>query len=212
MIHKIVNMVLASRRWLWIVIFANIIGFFFGIWFYWYQLSITPFWLWVFVADCPIYIALATVVLVGHERKWNMPSWFPLIVTVGLFKYAIWTFYALAVYYKYFFFEIAKIWSYTFGPAHVLMFLEGFLIFKLIKEFKWWHIPIAAGWFWLNDFVDYWIGTYPLVPAGHVFELRNLMILMSIVIPILLYVWRNHLSEWLSHRESTSKPTNPSTE
>jgi uncharacterized membrane protein YpjA len=212
MIPKIVNGVLLSKRWFYFVILANIVGFLFGIWFYWYQLTITPSWLWLFVIDCPLYIALATVVLVGHERGWKIPGWFSLIVTVGLFKYAIWTFYALSVYYKYFFFEIAKIWSYTFGPAHVLMFLEGFLIFKLIKEIKPWYIPIVAGWFWLNDFADYWIGTYPIVPDGHILELRNLMLVLSIAIPILLYVWRNSLSEWLKHRESVSKSMNQNTE
>ena len=212
MIPKIVNTVLASRKWLWFVILANLVGFASGILFYWYQLSITPSLLWLFVIDCPLYILLATVVLVGQDRKWNIPSWFTFVVTVGLFKYAIWTFYALSVYYKYFFFEIARIWSFLYGPAHILMFLEAFLIFKLIKEFKWWHIPVAAGWFLVNDFIDYWIGTYPIVPTGHVFELRNLMILMSIVIPILLYVWRDRLGEWLKHKESTSKPTNLSME
>ena len=209
MIPKLVNTVLASRKWLWFVILANIVGFASGMLFYWYQLSITPSLLWLFVIDCPLYTLLATVVLVGQDRKWNIPSWFTFVVTVGLFKYAIWTFYALSVYYKYFFFEIAAIWNYTFGPVHVFMFLEAFLIFKLIKKFKWWHIPIAAGWFWVNDFVDYWIGTYPIVPVGHVMELRNLMLVLSIAIPILLYVWRDRLGEWLKHKESTSKPTNP---
>ncbi|MBI2041243.1 MAG: DUF1405 domain-containing protein [DPANN group archaeon] len=197
MLPKLVNSVLASRRWLWLVILANIAGFFFGIWFYWQQLSITPSLLWLFVIDCPLYVLLASVVLVGHDKKWNVPSWFTFVVTVGLFKYAIWTFYALLVYWKYFFFDLAPIWNYTYAPAHVFMFLEGFLIFKLVKEFKWQYIAIAAAWFWLNDFIDYWLGTYPIVPAGHVFELRNLMIAASIAVPVLIYAWRNHLKAYM---------------
>ena len=209
MIPKLVNTILASRKWLWFVILANLAGFAFGIWFYWYQLSITPSLLWLFVIDCPLYALLASFVLIARERNIVIPSWFTFVVTVGLFKYATWVFYALSVYWKYFFLEIAAVWNYTYGPVHILMFLEAFLIFKLIREFKWWHIPIAAGWFWFNDFVDYWVGTYPIVPAGHVFELRNLMIVVSLAIPILLYVWRDRVGEWLKHRESTSKSTNP---
>ena len=201
MISKLVKSVLASRRWLWFVILANLVGFISGLMFYAYQLSITPKYLWLFVIDCPLYAFLAIFVLLGRDRKWNVPDWFVFIVTAGLFKYAIWTFYALSVYWKYFFFELAPVWNYTYAPAHILMFVEGFLIFSLVKRFKKSYILIAAGWFWLNDFIDYWLGTYPLIPAGHVLELRNLMIAVSIVIPVLVYIWRKHLKKWLDGRQ-----------
>ena len=147
-----------------ILVIINIVGFFFGMYYYWYQLSITPWFLWIFVIDCPLYALLFAVVLT-MRLKGKTSNLLNTVTSIGLVKYGLWTGIVVVLFWNYYFSTAAIIYSMIF-PLHIGMILEGLLLIPKTRVAIF-YLPLVTSWFLINDFMDYIVGTVPLIPPGY---------------------------------------------
>jgi len=153
-------------RLVWPIVGINLVGTLFGIWFYAFQLSITPLPAWPFVPDSPLATLLMalslTVWRLGDDRTlaWIHPAAF-----VGCLKLGAWTPFVLL----WFPVEypagslaalgpVGALWEYgLYGflvVSHLAMVVQAFLVVRYAR-FTAGGIGIAALWYGLNDVVDY---------------------------------------------------------
>jgi len=179
---------LDDKNFLVLLILANTIGFIFGIYYYWYQLIETPFYLWIFVIDSPLPVLLYAIVCFLICFNKNLPRVLVYLTIVGLIKYGIWTILAVILNFNYFF-KINPILYSVIAITHFGMILEGLsLIPRLhikIKDFF-----MILSFFILNDFFDYFFGTLPPVPFTYVMVLEFASVIMSISLPVLVISYK----------------------
>ncbi len=160
-----------------ILILANLFGFGIGMLFYWQQmLSVNPVF-WIFIPDCPLYVALAALFYLG----WVKNDLLRTITAIGLVKYALWTEFAL-FYYSGYFLTVPFGWLLVF--EHIGMGLQ-FLVFSRAFDKRW--IAVSIGWFLLNDFVDYFFGMHPFLPSSNLRVISALTVASSVVLPFAAY-------------------------
>jgi len=153
-----------NRRWLlWLAVLVNLAGFAYGIYYYWWQLAATPWYLLPFVPDCPLYAGMAALCLVIYAAG-RRPAWLFFLTSVGLVKYGIWTV------------TVIVLGSYAFlaGPmattylglaaTHVLLALEVLLFLPLVRRVGLREVALALGVMFLWDYSDYFWGTHPGMP------------------------------------------------
>jgi len=181
-----------NRALLWSLILVNVVGFVFGIYYYWSQLGHTPKLFWLFVIDCPLYVLLFAFVLGAWYVKKRVPAWFELLVTVGLIKYGVWTAIVIPLFHKEFF-DVAPIMYPILFFAHVGMAIESGMFFKKLKV----SLPATIGvavWFLANDYLDYFIGILPTLPADtYNGYLLTYSVIGSLIMPILLLKYQKQL-------------------
>jgi uncharacterized membrane protein YpjA len=152
--RRIIEKVNADRRLLFIVLLINLAGTLFGLYYYWEQLGMTPWYLWLTVPDCPLYtlfmaIALA-LILIG--RPWTT---FNAITAVGTTMYGAWTVIVL-LWFGEVFFTPGSV-----GPtmerlvSHGAMAFEGVLLLPYLTKAKLLSWTITALWFIVLDSIDY---------------------------------------------------------
>ncbi len=141
-----------------------------GYMYYQDQLAATPFYLWIFVPDCPFYVLLFLLSFSGLVKS----ETFNFVVSIGLVKYALWTMFVLLFYSGTFFSPAYASQSYFLFFAHIGMALQCLLLLPKKVDIR--MLGIALAWFLLNDFMDYFIGVYPYLPQGAE-QLRVVMLL-----------------------------------
>lgn len=168
-----------------ILVFVNIMGTIFGIYYYLNQFLSTPFYLWLFVPDCPLYTFLFSVSLVMLLRTKKLNEDFHFLVNAGLIKYGIWTMLVITLYSREFFAVGAFMYASLF-ILHAGMAGEA-LLFPRLKISR--RVLLGAtAWFLLNDLADWTIGTLPWLPAGYfdsviiVYSLAS-----SLLLPLFFY-------------------------
>jgi uncharacterized membrane protein YpjA len=164
-----------------ILIFLNTLAVFVGYIFYYEQFLQTPWYLYIFVPDCPLYVLLAIPIILGLKNET-----YRFLVSTGLLKYGIWTIFVFFVYSSYYFSDEVKIVTILFIFGHLGMILQGlaFLPYKNVKKSM---VLIAIAWFILNDFIDYYIGTRPFLPQNDVTLPVAEAIISTILIPLFLF-------------------------
>jgi len=179
-----------------LIVAVNIIGMLYGYYYYYNQLASSPFWLWVFIPDCPFYVMLFTAALLlalfGFENEL-----LNYIAAVGMMKYGVWTLLALLVFYDYFFSGSLWFLSSVLFILHIGMFAEGpLLIYRKVKRRD---FVIGLVWFLINDYFDYFytytnllgeftVGTHPILPSGErVFLMMVLTFALTFVMSIGAY-------------------------
>lgn len=177
---------LTSRKWLASLFAVNLVGFMIGLSYYTYQLSVTPGWLWVFVIDCPLYVLLFGIICLRRLKNLEIPSWLHYLTSVGLIKYGFWTGLVIWLHFDYFFGFAPLVYALLF-PLHIGMILEGIALIPWIKNNPW-HIPPVLGWFLLNDWLDYFQGTLPLIPETHHTFLMWESILATLILTGAIYL------------------------
>ncbi len=160
---------LDSGKWLVSLFLINLAGFLFGIYYYSYQLSITPFWAWIFIIDCPLYVLLFSALCLMKLKSRAVPGWLLFITSVGLVKYGLWTGLVIWLYSGHFFAVSPVLYSLLF-PLHIGMILEGLVLLPHLRAKAAQTVPVLF-WFLLNDFLDYFAGTLPLIPETFVTSL-----------------------------------------
>ncbi|NPA90045.1 MAG: DUF1405 domain-containing protein [Chloroflexi bacterium] len=143
------------------IIVANALGFVLGI-IYWYggQLAQTPWYLWPFVPDCPLFafLFIPAYLLVLWGRG-NNP--YNLLVAFGLIKYGVWT---NVAWYAYWAVGHPVEWmGVAMCLTHLGMILEGVYLLRYVRPRSSW-ISLTWAWFVLSDVSDYVWGTYPRMP------------------------------------------------
>ncbi|MBI5229059.1 DUF1405 domain-containing protein [Candidatus Micrarchaeota archaeon] len=145
------------------LILVNVIAFFYGIYYYWGQLQRTPFYLWLFVIDCPLYAILFALVLALMllGLKNNLLTF---ITSVGAFKYGVWTMFVILFYGELFLSPVNFPTYSLLFIAHFGLTLEGLFLMGEVsgeKGFLKKLVLVSVAWFLLNDFLDYGVGVYP---------------------------------------------------
>ncbi len=171
---------LSNRRWLAALFATNVLGFIYGIYYYWHQLSITPMYLWIFVIDSPLPVLLFAVICAMIYLKKSSPQWLILFSFFGLIKYGIWTDIVIYLFRDYFFSVNPLIYGLNFH-LHFGMVLEGLLLLQLLKP-KLKDILFVGGFYLLNDYLDYFYGTVTLIPDGY----RTFLMVESFAMTLIL--------------------------
>jgi uncharacterized membrane protein YpjA len=193
-----------------LILLIDLVGIFYGYYYYEDQLGSTPLYLWLFVPDCPFYLMLFTIALVlavfGFENKL-----FSYIAVVGIMKYGIWTLAALLVFGDYFFSAPFFIMSLTLFILHIGMAIEGPLL--LPKKLGRLDLGVCILWFLINDYFDYFygyldnagryvLGTHPILPsADRLPVMMVLTFMLSVVLSFLVYRWSLATVRWPARKE-----------
>jgi uncharacterized membrane protein YpjA len=168
-----VDLVYKDRRILALIILINIAGSAFGLYYYWDQLMMTPWYYWIFVPDCPLYtffmvFALAFIAL---GKKYDT---FNVITAVGLAMYGAWTMLVLIYFREMYFAPENALMSAGLWISHLGMALESIFLFPYIRKAGTISWLIAGAWFLIHDFFDYFV---PFTYAGAVMRLHPLAIM-----------------------------------
>jgi len=192
------------------IVLINLIGMFYGYYYYYEQLSASPASLWLFIPDCPLYVMLFTIALLltlfGFEYK--LLSY---IAAVGMMKYGVWTLTALLLFSDYFFSRYLWLLSSILFILHIGMFSEGPLLIP--KKLGRAHLAAGLFWFLANDYFDYFyrylnvwgeyvLGTHPILPsADRIPVMMVLTFALSILMSLLAY-WLSSMNiSWPARRE-----------
>lgn len=168
----------------YIAISLNALAIFIGAYVYADQFAMHPLYLAIFVPDCPLYVFLTLLIVFGLVKN-DLVSF---IVSIGMVKYGLWTVFVLLFHSSYYFAPDIFNMSVILVLGHIGMALEGLAILPR-KRLGALALVLAVGWFLLNDFSDYFLGTVPLIPPGGMDAVRNLTIASSIMLPLLLFAF-----------------------
>lgn len=154
LLRKIIDGINADRRLLIIILLINVAGSLFGLYYYWDQLMMTPWYLWLAVPDCPLYTFFMIFVLLLVIR--GKPSdTLNAITAVGLSMYGAWTTIVLLYFSEIYFSPGNALMSSALWISHAGMGLEGFLLLPYLARVKPIAWAITAAWFLVLDSVDY---------------------------------------------------------
>ncbi|MFT4889980.1 MAG: putative membrane protein YpjA [Halobacteriales archaeon] len=160
-------------RLAWVVVAINLIGTVFGFWYYGFhplplsdplivdQFAIEPVVMWPLVPDSPaatLFVALAIAAWKLDVRA----EWLGALAFFGCLKLGAWTPYVLLAFGDSFSYLHVAMYNFLFW-SHLAMVLEGFVLYRLY-DFPVRAVAVAAGWYLLNDVVDYFV---PIVGDPH---------------------------------------------
>jgi uncharacterized membrane protein YpjA len=169
----VVDLVYGHKALLALVVIINVIGSLFGLYYYWDQLMMTPWYYWLFVPDCPLYslFMVFALIFIAMGKRFDT---FNVITTVGLAMYGAWTMFTLIFFREVFFAPENALMSIVLWASHLGLALESVLLLPYIKKAGIVSWTLAGAWFLAQDFFDYFIRfTY----AGHVMRLHPLAIM-----------------------------------
>jgi uncharacterized membrane protein YpjA len=160
-------------RLAWVIVAVNVAGTAFGFYYYQFQFSITDPVMWPLVPDSPV----ATLFIAASLAAWKLDRHSEVLAGLAFFgciKLGAWTpFVLLAFPAEYPVGSLAALGTfgfvYEYGlyvflvTSHLAMVLEAFLIHRY-AEFRVGAVAVAAGWYALNDLVDYFV---PVVGQPH---------------------------------------------
>jgi uncharacterized membrane protein YpjA len=166
-----------------LAVFLNVSAVFVGGYFYLDQLSQTPLHLLAFVPDCPFYVFLALLIILGIIRN----EIFSFIVSVGMVKYGLWTVFVLLFHLDVYSQPLYFWTTIIFILGHLGMAAEGLAL--LPKKPARLALILSLAWLLLNDVSDYLWGTVPSLPPGGLEMVRNLTFASSIILPLVLFLF-----------------------
>ena len=143
------------KKIIYAIILANLLGAAYGVYYYSPQLASTPNWLWLFVADSPISVALAaaffTLALAGKKNELLTQ-----LAAIANIKYSAWTVFVLLYYADYFFSPANAVLYAIMFATHAAMVVQGAFIASFARATKI-TTAIALAWFLTNDVFDYFL-------------------------------------------------------
>src|SRR3989344_1801184 len=187
---EIAKKIFSSRKFVLLLLIINIIGFFYGLYYYQVQLEETNPLLWVFTLDSPLPVLLFAAICFLILRKKEPPQLLIIFTIIGLIKYGFWTDLALLLEWNYFFGFSPLITSMNI-PLHAGMILEGIVLMTLLKKEKIIrNLSIAAAFFLINDYLDYFFGTVTSIPNTYKSVLVYEAFLSTVVMIAAMYAYK----------------------
>ena len=186
-----------------IFLFLCIVSFYFG--YVTYEGVFADFepGLWLFIPDCPLYVALLLLIVLFDIKN----DFFRFFTGVGLMKYGLWTLMIFALYPGLYFSQLYLLQTLVLIAGHILMAASAFVIVP--KKLSSNVMVFVLAWFLLNDFVDYWIGTMPIFPhaqLGIVIPASIGLSIFSVFVLIALRDWHDlGIIEWVRLQLGVSK-------
>jgi uncharacterized membrane protein YpjA len=158
---------------------------------------------WLFIPDCPLYVALLLLVVFFDIKN----DGFRFLVGAGLVKYGIWTLMIFALYPDNYFSAQYAAQTTLLIIGHALMVFSSLIIVPKKVDAR--LLLLVVCWFLLNDFMDYWAGTMPRFPEGHLDIVVPATIALSALSVFMLYEVKHLRSlgimEWLRIQLGVSK-------
>ncbi len=169
-------------RYLLMLALLNFIGFLTLPVYYGQQISVTNPLLWLFVPDCQLSALFFSVsILMIYLRKGK--EWFIQLGLASSLKYGLWTLIVM-LYRIDFYFNGLDYWIIII--AHLFLMIQP-LIF--IKRFKLSKQSITAFTFlFINDLIDYTLGTHPPLPTDFVKAMSLITPLTTMITLSLSYI------------------------
>ncbi len=186
-------MKLMDKKVLMSLMIINLLGSIYG--FYWYQeqLAVTPWYLWIFTPDCPLFALFFVFVLMGFllNKRSNILE---TLTWMGLIKYGIWTIFVISL----FFYAVFKQSLQVSGQflveetalliSHIGMFIEGCILTRYLKLTRI-NVLITGIWFLLSDVLDYGVEVYPWLPyQPHYHIIKGEAIISTILLWVILFI------------------------
>ena len=184
---SITKKILSSKKSLYFILLANLIGAVYGFVFYYgAKFSSIPLHLWLFLPDCPLFsLFFALAILLILIKKEN--SLFFFFTLIGSLKYGFWTVFVL-LYFNSFYFTPQNSFMYSvLLIAHIFLFFEAFLLIKKIK-FKISYLIIPLLFFLANDFSDYFLNTHPPLPLSELNFMFYLTLFSSLFFTAIAFI------------------------
>jgi uncharacterized membrane protein YpjA len=158
-------------RWAWVVVAVNLLGTAFGFWYYGFhplsepvlvgQFALEPPATWLLVPDSPT----ATLFVAASLAAWKLGrsrEWLNALAFFGCIKLGAWTPFVLLAFKSEFSYLHPAMYNFLFW-SHLAMVAEAFLIHRY-SDFPTRAVAVGAGWYLLNDVVDYFV---PVVGRPH---------------------------------------------
>ncbi len=169
----VVDLVYGDKRLLVLVILINIAGSAFGLYYYWEQLMMTPWYYWLFVPDCPLYtfFMIFALLFIAMGKRYDT---FNVITAVGLAMYGTWTMFVLIYFREVYFAPENALMSAALWISHCGMALESIFLLPHVKKAGIISWAAAAAWFLLQTFMDYFA---PFTYNGETMRLHPLALM-----------------------------------
>ncbi|MGE5673383.1 MAG: DUF1405 domain-containing protein [Mycobacterium leprae] len=197
-LKKLTYAITHDRKWLWALLIINLLGSFYG--FYWYggQLMASPRWEWPIIPDSPgsTFLLCIWIALVLARVDWRKTGMQVLlaIALVSNMKYGLWTATVLPEA------GIKFGWEFDFiqlSLSHAAMWVQG-ILFAIYYKPKLGPAITALLWMYFQDLVDYKVlMTYPTLPYLSEFNFAKIdAVILSTVWGFFLVgqAWYNRLA------------------
>lgn len=159
---KLQSLLLETRLWIGLVI-VNLLGTAYGFYFYGDQFRQTSMLLWVFVADSPLStLGIAAAILWRKLGEGN--SYLDAYAFMANLKYGLWTVAVLLIYFGGYTAANSTPLYIFLLLSHLGMAAQAFLISDIDLR----AVLSIGVFFAANDFLDYFIGIHPFLPADKV--------------------------------------------
>jgi len=173
-------------RLTYLLIAVNLLGFFYGVYYYGDQLAQTTPALWLLVIDCPLQALLFAIVLFLAVLS-KGSGFLTALTAAGSLKYGIWTMFAVLFHGDYFLAgSLAFGYSLIF-VSHFGQFLEGLFLSGVKKVSAGAAVAILLLYL-LNDYSDYAWGTHPLIPERDIGTVAAATIALSFLSVAFIYL------------------------
>jgi|SRR3989338_1913614 len=147
------------------------------------QILATPLLLIIFVPDCPLYVLLTLPILAKRIKN----DTYSFLVSLGMFKYGLWTVFVLLFYSEYW--QPSALWiTIPFIIGHIGMALLGAALLPKKKVAASIALVVLL-WFLLNDYADYFLGTRPPIPGRDISLVRDLTIAASVLFTLSFFIF-----------------------
>lgn len=159
-----------DKKFLIILLIINIISGIIALTYYYDQLISTNIFLWIFVADCPIFAFLFSYLLFSKIK--NEPNNLLALITIsGVLKYSIWTIIVILF--------TTNVRSFGLILLAHILFLLQIIVFYKDFTFKIKHILFTLIIFLVSDFFDYVLLTHPPINNNFFIEIAILSVFLS---------------------------------
>ncbi|RLI79316.1 hypothetical protein DRP05_04440 [Archaeoglobales archaeon] len=188
--QKIINLFreMKMKRFILFILLANVLGTIYGWYYYESQLLNSPYYLWMFIADCPnstLFFSVSLFLMINGKKN----NFFNFFASANLIKYGIWTCFVLLFHRTYFFAVNFNLYSAMF-VTHALLIVEGMLLAYATRFSKYAYLTLL--WFLTNDYLDYFANTHPYMPEEGIEVVEILTFSLTIISFIIVYVLAKH--------------------
>lgn len=165
------------------MIIIDILGSFYGYYWYRYQLAENAVYWWLFIPDSPLATTLTAVALLLVLQHRNKAVLFQLLAYTAIIKYGIWAVVLISHFALSGAYIAPEIWMLWF--SHLGMAAEGFIYLRHL-EVNLRQVALVCGWMLFNDYLDYGLGLHPYLYAASQWKIALFSaLLLSIGLSIL---------------------------
>lgn len=173
-----------DRRWIAVLIVVNLGGSLYG--FNWYreQLQATPLRYWPVVPDSPLSTLLFSLFLTAVYFGRRYP-WLEALSGLAMIKYGLWT--PLVIGQHWWVHRVVEFEDLHLFLSHLGMAVEAMLFLRFYRPGLLSGLP-AVGWLVFNDYMDYFRGFHPSLPAPELVEVVKIFSIAITGLSGLLYL------------------------